>query len=507
MQESDKNIDKIIKAAEEILAGKKVSVSLEPEMLTAIKQVLAKKEIQADPNFKKSLDKNIKKALLDITKVRKSNHPLKEKAMKYFLTFLSGSFATAIIVMVVLNQLNVVDLPFNEEKTQEVEFSDEVVTEDIGELLDSEAGEVNEVSHKDFGDVPDLSDTNTQDKGDGGEEFVVMTAGKGGGGGGEAMMESRMMPPYPGGDLYPPEVNYTYSNNTEPSIPSSIPIYKTIKTEIVSARLGSLLNNFGVAAGKFIKNGKLTMQNMSFYNSSEKKNYNVDFNSGVINFYTNRDYDPDKKSPTKEDILDEDELINIANSFLKEHDIEPAILNAPEVDERWKDNYDENHPFFPSEMTVIYPRTIDGLSVVNGYNGEKVGQVRINIDVIDKQAMSGSVNLSLDMDKTEYPTQKFSTIKETLEKTGGTNALNYGPTPLRIDAPDEDLKPYIINVDYYKEATIVYIEKSQWRDGGNKIYYIPVIMFKGHASHSNDKQTVYNDQVTFVPVISAKSFQ
>ncbi len=506
MKESDKNIDKVIQAAEEILTGKKVSVKLDPEILTAIKQVLAKKEIQADPNFKKSLDKNIKKALLNITKVRKSSHPLKEKIMKYFLIFLSGSFATALVVVVALNQFNVIDFPFEKDLTQEEKTigEDIVDLDDVSALLNEEADEINEVSHKDFGEVPDIGSAGTQSKGgdDGVETTSATFAGKGGGGG-EIMMESRMIPPYPGRDLYPPEITYTYSGSTEVSIPGSMSIYKTKKTEIASTRLESLLGNLGMVAGKFIENGKLTMQHMSFFNSGEKRSYNVDFNSGIINFHTNREYDREKKRPTKKDVPADSELINIANTFLKEHGIDPSTLNTPEIDKRWETYYNEDQDFVPSEITVIYPRMIDSVFVVD-YSGGKVGQVRISIDIIDKQAMSGSVNLSLNMDKTEYEAQKFSAIKETLEKTGGTNAFNYGPMPLRIDTPDEDLKPYTIDANY-KEATLAYIEKYQWKDNETKIYYIPVVMFKGDISNSEQEKPY--EQVTFVPVISAESFK
>jgi hypothetical protein len=290
-------------------------------------------------------------------------------------------------------------------------------------------------------------------------------------------------------------------------------IYKTKKTEITSTRLGSLLKNFGAAAGDFIRNGKVVMQNMSFFNSSEKRSYNVDFNSGIINFHTNRDYDPNRKRTTEEDIPEDSELISIANAFLREHGIDPATLNTPEIDKRWMVYYErekkrmeesgEKYPMhIPSEMNVVYPRMIDGIPVVD-YGGGKVGQVRINIDILDNQVMSGSVNLSLNMDKTEYATQNSESLISILKETGGTNAFRYGPTPLRIDTPDEDLKPVKIDANY-KEAILAYIEKHQWKEGENKIYYIPVVMFKGDIDSSAQEESY--EQVTFVPVISSKNF-
>ncbi len=501
MQETEKNIEKIMKAVEQILAGRKVTGNLDPAMITAIKQLLKTSDVAVDSKFKKSLDRVIRDTLSQIAKQRsKKPYSLKESLMKYFLTFLSGAFATTIIALIVLNQLDVITFPF-----QSVEDGTVITQTDdraTGEMVSGEANVATEVSHEDFGDLPALAEGGAVADGKGGGGSAM---GMGGGGG--------YMPPYYGGELYPPKVTYTYSSEEKIEVPQSMTIYKTEKTEISAKKLDGMMKDFGVVLSKLVKEGVFAMTYMNFYNSETKRSYNIDFSSGVLSFYTNIEYDPNRKQPAEEDIPQDRVLLRIANSFLQEHGIDPSTLNPPEVDKRWKIYYDQEKRamqenggtyqlYIPTTMSVVYPKMLDGIAIVD-FSGGKIGDVRVDIDIIDNIVTGGSINLSLSLEKTQYPTQAFDQITKILKETGGTNGFNYGPMPLQIGTPEDNLKPPTIDADYTK-AELVYIEKYQWTNNETKIYYVPVVMFTGKVKHSDQKEPY--DQVTFVPIISADSF-
>lgn len=509
MQESDKNIERILQAAEQILAGKKVTVKLDPDILSAIKQLVNKREVSADPRFKKTLDKKIKKTLQEISKQRtqKNFTSLKEKVMKYFLVFLSGAFATSIIAIVVMNQLDIISFPGGVSEPKTPISQDTQVNAELG-ILGGES--IVEVSHKDFGDVPALDEVVAQDAGKVSSDAVATAPMGLGGGGGYA---ERSYIPYPGGDLYPPEVEYSYSGDKNVSVPQSMGIFRTKKTTVAASRLQVLMSEFGVNFQNLLKDGGFVLNYMNFYSDATEQNYNIDFNSGSISFYINQEYNPNRKNPTEKDIPTDQVLIGIANKYLRDHGIDPSTLNSPEVDKRWEEYYiqekkmmeesGQNYPMYiPTTMTVVYPKQIEGIQVVD-FGGGKIGDVRIDIDIIDKKVMSGSINLNTSYEKTEYPAQNISTIISILEETGGTNGFQFGPTPLRLDIPENDLKPASIKAAYEK-AELAYVEKYHWSDGGSKIYYIPVVMFKGKVTNSELKEPY--DQTTFVPVISSKNF-
>jgi hypothetical protein len=513
MQENDKNIDKIAKAAEALLKGKKMPKSIDPKTQAVIKQLLMKQEVEADPRFKKTLDKLINQTLGNIRRSRSNYNPLKEKAMKYFLTFLSGAFATTVIVLVILNQKNIVTLPFEKDAVDEGVKIETVVEGDELALLSEAEQVVNEVSHEDFGDIPEIEQVEAGKGGGGGGGEALATSSKEIGAGGGGFVERAIIPPYPGGELYPPEVTYDYTGDTNVSIPQSLSIYKTQRSELAVSRIQSIISQFGFDIGGIIEEGRIVMQYFSFANPKEKLNYSVDFNNGILTFHKTYQHDPDRKRATEEDVPSDSELITIANAFLKKHGIDPATLNPPEIDNQWRVYYEREKarmekvgdsyiPYIPDQIRVIYPQMIENIPVVD-FGGTNVGQVNLHINIFDKEVVSGGIQLSLDLDKTDYPAQDFEEIIAILEETGGTNAFNFGPRPLRIETPDEDLKPADIDVAY-DEAMLAYFRKYDWREGESKTYYIPVVMFKGEVTHSGEEEPY--DQSTFVPVISSENF-
>jgi hypothetical protein len=499
MDENNKNIDKLLIAADEILHGKPVSVTLDTQTLTALKQLLhVKADTPMDPQFKKQLGKLIQKNINNYTKIRNSHHSLKETIMKYFLTFLTGTFATAIIAVIVLNNYNVINLP----------FGDKSPSSQMGEIVTE--GEVKDVSQKDFGDVPSIDEASSRPQSGGGSDAANTQAlGIGGGGGGYA--ERSFIPPY-GGDLYPPETNYNYTGNQQLQIPSEIAIYKTIKTSLNVNTLVSLMGNFGFPIEAFMKGNKLQLEYLNFRDESGTS-YNVDFNIGQINFYTYRDYGNNPKQPAEKDIPQDAAIISIANSYLQSHGIDPASLNAPIVDKQWyvyylrekemaqKDSRDF-YGYIPRDFQVIYPMMIDGIPVVN-YGGTPQGDIMISVDILDKVVTSGNIFLTQDRERTQYPSQNFDKVLQILKETGGTNGFIYGPRPLTIDAPgNNELKPASIIADY-NEAKIAYLQHSTWVQNTSSNFFIPVVMFKGEIKQTD--QEPY-EQYTFVPIVSSKEF-
>lgn len=492
MDENKKNIEILLKLADDILSGRKVTEKIDAKLLMALKQLLNKTECTIDSAYRSRLDVAIRQKLKEIHQQSALFH-YPPPFMKYTLTFLAGTFAALFIGVFVVNQLGWVPLtPSTPQVTQ----------------TQTPSVQVNEVPNDDFGDVPSLSEAISA------RPDAKISANYGVGGGGIAA-ERSFMPPYPGGDLYPPEVKYIYSGDRSLSVPQSVGIYRARENVTPVTAIESLVGAvLGVNIKNLMSSTSVMLQNMNFQDPSDNINYSIDLMYGQVNFYTYREFTGNEKQPTEKDIPSDDVLISMANNFLTSKGFSLTSLEKPEVDKEWYKYFlleksraaDEKiafNPYIPREIQVIYPMKIEGVQVVS-FGGTKEASIRLSIDIIDKKVVSGNFTTIQNFDKTDYAAETAAAIIATLEKTGGTNAYNFGPRPLELRAPGDELKPSTIDVDY-KTGELAYVRKDSWKNNRTYIYFIPVVMFKGQAKHSEQKEPY--DQVTFVPVISAASFK
>lgn len=103
----------------------------------------------------------------------------------------------------------------------------------------------------------------------------------------------------------------------------------------------------------------------------------------------------DKYRMKIENIPADSALIDMADKFLSDHKINRAHYGEPQVDNSWRDSYDNSEDkanyYIPEYATIIYPLMIDGQAVKN-QSGTYVGlQVTVNLL---KNAVSGLSGLT-----------------------------------------------------------------------------------------------------------------
>jgi len=218
--------------------------------------------------------------------------------------------------------------------------------------------------------------------------------GLGGGGMPSTTADAKMM-------VVPEElVNYHFVYKGELPMPTEaeMAVLKRTPATVSDKRLTEAVTGFDFGLADINKFSNLKMDYLSV---TEDKKYGytvqVNFTEGVINVgqnwpkWPNHDAncEGDSCQLKETDLLGDDELIAIADGFLKDHAINLEGYGQPVVMEDWllRSPAAETMPaYIPDQIRVVYPEVIDG-TVVTESDGNDSGLI-LTVSVRDKKVSS-----------------------------------------------------------------------------------------------------------------------
>lgn len=273
----------------------------------------------------------------------------------------------------------------------------------------------------------------------GGLQNAQSTTGLGGGGpSGAASLKAPSAPndtnpsiPMPDMRIYNPVTFHYIYKGSDIAIPDKkLEVLKKSDTSFDSSGLASLLNkmNFGMLDFNGFSNLSLDS-----FTVSQKDGYAINVNpkQGNLNIYAvNQNYvcakteAPCTIPPTKiTEVPADQELIDAANQFIKDHKINIDNYGKPEVVNDWKIQYeqaaDKASVYVPDSGIIVYPLEINGIGVYDQM-GNKTG-LTVGVNFKSKKVMRlGELDFSnyqSSLYNTETDISKIMTVVE----NGGVN--------------------------------------------------------------------------------------
>jgi hypothetical protein len=228
--------------------------------------------------------------------------------------------------------------------------------------------------------------------GGGGDMATARPQSGGGGGGGSAGLA---MPMDPGSYQVP---RFTYSGTLDLSA-KTVQVFQRRKGQIAQGSLSSLVNSFDLGDMMNLKSfSGLALQTITLAQDIEYGySVYVDFGEGTVGVNQNwqrwpnpfagcRDTQCYENGRIRENQIPSDsEAISLANAFLANHGITLAGYGAPEIMKDWAIAYERASAaerlawYFPEQVMVVYPLTVQGMTVYEE-GGNKAG-VTVGIDI------------------------------------------------------------------------------------------------------------------------------
>jgi hypothetical protein len=242
-------------------------------------------------------------------------------------------------------------------------------------------------------------------------------------------------------------IKYVYDGEDfDPSVVST-PVYKKTLSSLDLSSMVDVVKQFDFGAFNFRNFTNLKVDNISLKEDREFGYYfNFGGESGSFNLSKNWEKWPQpyancqnddcyKEQRIKQDqIPSDDEAIAIANDFLSQYGFSSAGYGQPFVNNDWRvyrdasENKDDY--YYPEEVLVVYPLSIDGLSV-RDQGGNKNG-LSLSIDVRTRKvsSLSGYWSSSFESSNYELVLDKEMIIKKAEE--GGLNGGWYYSADERV---------------------------------------------------------------------------
>jgi hypothetical protein len=274
---------------------------------------------------------------------------------------------------------------------------------------------------------------------------------------------------------------------------NAMAVYRRLIDRNVASQFASAFTKLPNGLIDLAGQGNLQLLNVQLVSpGSEGMSYNFDLREGrlYINQYFEGLVMPDRQA-SEDDILPENELVDIANSFLRDSGIDMNSYGQGVVDQQWRGPYlmekangNAATAYVPSIMNVTYPLIVDGNKIYD-MSGNPSG-ISVQVNIFSRRVV-GAGNISvLNFEKSDYTIETdFSRIVAMAEK-GGMYGFWY---------PSENIKelelgtPEIIYTLYYQydEAT-----------GQNKELYVPALKF---PIINAPKDSYYGPQNIVVPIV------
>jgi hypothetical protein len=191
------------------------------------------------------------------------------------------------------------------------------------------------------------------------------------------------------------------------------------------------------------------------------------------------------------DIPADEQIIAIADEFLKDHGFKLGNVGAPYIDNGWKMQYERmtNKADFyvPDQMSVIYPTLIEGQEVYEEFGG-KTG-VSVSIDIRNKK-VAGVWNLF----NQSYQSSTYPAV--TSEQVVLDHLAKLDKTP--TDWLPQDAKRQTLDVEL-GNPTMGYVHMYKYDNSGTEELYVPALVFPV-TKQPTGKDIYFNRQFVTVPL-------
>jgi hypothetical protein len=299
---------------------------------------------------------------------------------------------------------------------------------------------------------------------------------------------------------------YVYKGDEIPAVEGSLEVYKRIKSQGLQNDLARNVAelNFGILDLSKFTNTNVT--NISMVEDREF-GYSLYFNLLDNNLSISTNWEkwprPDKDCRDQacfdqfrlsiNDVPADEELIAIADSFVKDYNIDLKNFGKGQVVDNWRKTYEEtedkNTAWIPEVISVVYPLVLNGEEVYDE-SGNKTG-VSVEVNIRYKKA-SGLYNvMGQTFESSNYEAEtNVDVIKKVAENGGRFHPYYY-------NAEDKNAETATIELGTPKLALVQYWQYDEANAVGYEIfvpsYIFPVI--------SKPKDIYFYQQTVVVPLI------
>lgn len=317
---------------------------------------------------------------------------------------------------------------------------------------------------------------------------VPTNSGRGSGGGGGNAASSYMAPEAINGDIstkmIAPDImqpNYRFVYRGEPVSLSDteVTVYRRVKGLTVPQSLANQIAkvNFGILNSNNFSQAKLDSYTL---NQESDFGYSimVNLSEGTINIYQNWSKWPQPQDNCNneacaatsriqlEQIPNDDEVIAIAQNFLKEKGISTQGYGTPFVQNDWRIQYDQMpdkaEAYIPEILNVTFPLSIGDVPVY--YEGGQKAGLNINVDVRNKKVSAVMEITNQRFESSSYAAvTDFEEIKRLAEQGNFRYATPFQQgtiTDIPLGTPSKGL-----------------VKLMQYTDGKNNELFVPALIF------------------------------
>lgn len=287
---------------------------------------------------------------------------------------------------------------------------------------------------------------------------------------GEAVAPSAKMMIY-----RPYQIKYVFKGEKFELKDKSLDVFRRIKPSINTSAAAGTLNKLGFGGidlgsfgGSEVTNFELSQPGSDGYVT------NVNLRDGQISINLNYfAVEPCAKNGTcpqleplrPSQMPNDDQIISVANDFLKGHGISVASYGKPKVENDWRKAVESTAPGFapyvPDVISVVYPNVMNGSEIYE--LGGSLNGMRVNVDVRKKKVVGvwGIVNQNYESSAYEAETDSSRIIK--FAENGGIYNGGYAASDVEI-----------VEVELGSPSR-VYV--NMWKSDGSGEVIVPALSF------------------------------
>lgn len=326
------------------------------------------------------------------------------------------------------------------------------------------------------------------------------------GGGGGAVLDSKMSSSIAPGGYFPGMINYeyVYAGEDFAITENEVEVLRRLKDKTAAKSYSSIVKGINIDLVDLSKFNNTELMNISINEDREfGYSYSLSFTDGV-SIYSNWEKWPHPEQSCRDeacyasfrlkesDVPADEELIALADGFIKEYDIDMSSYGVGKVQDFWRqyNGMPESDIYIPDEVAVIYPLVINGKEVYES-GGSKSG-LGININIRYKKASAAYSIVAQNFESSNYDGVTNTDDILNSAKKGGMSPI------YRYDNSSETVK---LELDTPSTILLKYYSYNQ-DNGRNEELIIPALLFPvKNIPTDTSRNFGYIQQNVIVPLV------